>query len=199
MSSEEKNNDVTEEQQNLESSSEESKKKKLDKETQQRITNDLRRVMSELQKREEKKQSNKKRPRVFAIEFGGVYHTNAFVNFLFGYLLNTTLAFLLVELTKYASYSSIYSFLGVMLVFSMIEYIFRNYVFLRHFKLIIQSFGTIFFFGYVLIFYLVDQFVFIQSFNFVNGLVEVFFVLIFALLRYGFGLLIRRFIRHGWK
>lgn len=197
MGSEDKNKEVTNKNENLKDPQE---KKHLDKETKEKITNDLRRVMNELKKQEEKKQNDKKkRPRVLAIEFGGVYHTNAIVNFLFGYLLNSTLAFLLIELTQYAVYSSIYAFLGVMLVFSMIEYLFRNYIFMSHFKLIIQSFGTIFFFGYVLIFYLVDQFVFIQSFNFINGLVEVFFVLMFALLRYGFGLLIRRFIRRGWK
>lgn len=197
MGSEDKNKEVTTENENLEDSKE---KKHLDEETKKKITNDLKRVMNELKKQEEKKQNaKKKKPRVLAIEFGGVYHTNVVVNFLFGYLLNLTLAFLIIELTHYAVYSSIYVFLGVMLVFSMIEYVFRNYIFMQHFKLIIQSFGTIFFFGYVLIFYLVDQFIFIQSFNFINGLVEVFFVLLFAVLRYGFGLLIRRFIRHGWK
>lgn len=174
-------------------------KKKMDEETQKEIEKDLKRVMEELKKQQSNKRKKGKRPRVFAIEFGGVYHHNRIVNFLFSFLFNMTLVFALLELLQYATYDSLWTLLGVVLTFTVIESAFRLYVFSQHFKLILQSFGTVFYFGYVMIFYMIDQFVFTQSFNFINELVLVFFVLIFSIARYGFGLLIRRFIRHGWK
>ncbi len=167
--------------------------------SKEELENDLKRVMEEIKRQQQKNKKKGPKQRVFAIEFGGVYHTNQMINFIFGYLLNLTLIFLVIELFNFASYDSLYVLLGVTLVFSVLEALFRVYVFSHHFKWILRTFGTLFYFAYVIIFYAIDRYLFVESFRFVNETLLVFFVLIFALLRYGVGMMIRRYLRQGLR
>ncbi|MCF7925092.1 MAG: hypothetical protein K9L26_00960 [Candidatus Izimaplasma sp.] len=169
-----------------------------DKPSKENLEEDLKRIMDELKKQEK---TNKKGPKkqILAIEFGGVYHTNQIVNFMFSYLLNMTLIFLVIEVFGFAVYDSMTTLLFVGLTFSAVEALFRMYIFSHHFKLILRTFGTIFYFGYVLIFYIIDDYLFIESFRFINETLLVFFVLIFAVLRYSIGVLIKRYLRQGLR
>ncbi|MEC9484743.1 MAG: hypothetical protein UMR38_02560 [Candidatus Izemoplasma sp.] len=162
------------------------------------LEKDLKRVMDEL-KRQQKGNKKGGKPRVFALEFGGVYHANQFINFLFSYLLNVTLIFLVIEVFNFASYDSILIVFAVGGVFTIIETMLKVYIFSHHFKWVLRTFGTIFYFAYVFIFYAIDRYIFIDSFRFVNETLLVFFVLIFASLRYGVGLMIRRYLRQGLR
>jgi hypothetical protein len=164
---------------------------------QEQEEQELLKIIEEMRKiSEQKKQEKKpKRNKLLAIEFGGVFHHNLFVNFVFSFLLNVTLAFLVIQVFQFASYRDIIYMVLLLLIYSLIEEVFRLYVLLHHFPLILKSFGTIFYFGYVLIFYLLDQYVFIDTFDFINGTLLVFFVLIFTLLRYFIGVNIRQYFR----
>ena len=144
-----------------------------------------------------KEQANQKKPhqRLIAIEFGGVFHHNKYINLAFNYILNFTFAFFVIEIFNFANYRDIIYVAALMLVYSIFEEIFKTYILMRHFPLVLKSFGTIFFFGYLLIFYLLDQYVFIKTFNFVNGTLLAFFVFIFTITRYIFSQLLRNYFR----
>ena len=159
---------------------------------------ELKEVIKKLEELQKQDKKPKKRPRkpFIAIEFGGVFHHNRGINFVFGFIMNLFFAYFVIEIFQFARYTDILYLIGLVLIYSVMEEVFRTYVMMRHFPLIMRSFGTIFYFGYLLIFYLLDQYVFVSSFNFINGTLLVFFVLIFTLARYFFGTNLRRYFRH---
>ncbi len=168
------------------------------KETSEEELKELKEVIRKLEElQEHQKQVPKKRPRrlLLAIEFGGVFHHNRIVNFIFGFILNFTFAYFVIEIFDFAVYNDIINMLALIFVYSVIEEIFRTYILMKHFSLIIKSFGTIFFFGYIIIFFILDQYIFIKTFSFRNGTLLAFFVLIFTLTRYFFGTYLRRYLR----
>lgn len=145
----------------------------------------------------EKKNPKKRRRPVLAIEFGGVFHRNRIVNFVFNFIINLTIAYFIIEVLNFAEYSDIIIVVSLMFLYTILEEIFRLYVMMKHFKLVMRSIGTVFYFGYVLIFFLLDRYVFTEGFDFTHGSLLVFFVLIFTLLRYFFGQSIRTYFRRN--
>lgn len=144
-----------------------------------------------------KKQSQKKQNRrIISLEFGGVFHQNRYINFIFTYILTFTIAFFLTELFNFVTYHDILYFAAVILVFNIFEEIVKSYVMTRHFRIILRTFGTVFYFIYLLLFYILDQYIFIRSFNFINEIVLAFFVLLLAVLRYIMGQLIKKYLRY---
>lgn len=175
-------------------------KKENDKEksTQEEL-DELKEVMKklkELQEDKNKKKSKKPRKPTLAIEFGGFFHSNRYVNLIFTALVNFFFAYFVIEIFSFAEYhGKIYVLILLMVIYTVIEEMYRNMLMRYYFKFIIKSFGTVFFFGYLLIFFILDQYIFIDDFNFVNGTVLAFFVLIFVLTRYLFGTSIRNYFR----
>jgi len=148
----------------------------------------------ELAKKEEEK--NKKRPRNFiAIEFGGVFHHNFYVNFVFNFILNSTLAYVIIELFKFAKYDNIVVFILFILLYTVAETFYRSYVLLNYFQYVIKTFGFIFYFGYVVIVYILEATVFVNSFDFSDGSYLVVFVGIFTIIRYILSTLLRQNFR----
>lgn len=152
--------------------------------------------IEELQKQSNEKKPKKPRKKFIAIEFGGVFHHNMIINFIFSFILNFSFAFFVIEIFNFANYRDIIYVVGIMLVYSIIEEMYRTYILMRQFPLVLKSFGTIFFFGYIVIFFLLDQYVFIETFNFVNGTLLAFFVLFFTISRYLFGMWLRNRFRN---
>ena len=171
------------------------KKKIKDKEELESLE-ELRQVMKKLEKMSKNQPQSKPRRRSIAIEFGGVFHHNRLVNFVFTYILTFTIAFFISELFNFVSYRDIIYFAGVILMFNLFEEIIRTFMLMRFFKVILRTFGTVFYFIYVIEFYFIDQFVFTQSFSFVNEFALPFFVLFLAVTRYVFGQVIRNFLRY---
>ena len=151
--------------------------------------------LEELRQQQDKKPGKRPRKPFIAIEFGGVFHHNQVINFVFGFVVNLFFAYFIIELFSFARYSDILYLIGLVLIYSVIEEVFRTYLMMRQFPLIMKSFGTVFYFGYLVIFFLLDQYLFVSSFNFVNATLLVFFVLIFTLTRYFFGTSLRRYFR----
>lgn len=147
-------------------------------------------------KQEENNKNNKKKKRgFFAIEFGGVFHRNYILNFLFSVLLNFTLTYLIIESLDLAEYESlIYLFLFVLL-FTVVEAFYRTYIMVKHFSLIIKSFGTIFYFGYVLIVYVLDIYVLAGNFEFKAGVLLMVYITLFTIIRYFVSVFMKRKIR----
>lgn len=145
---------------------------------------------------ENKKNEKAKRKKGFiAIEFGGVFHHNLFVNFAFTYILNLTLAFIIIQFFNFASYDSIVYLALFLLGYTIIESVFRIYVLLNHFQFIVKSLGFIFFFGYVIIFFALDQYIFGQTITFMNETLFVVFVGMFTIIRYILSYLLRQNFR----
>ncbi len=155
---------------------------------------ELKKVIKKIEKLQKEKQEQP-RQRLIAIEFGGVFHHNRYINLVFNFILNFTFAFFVIELFNFANYKDIIYVAALMLVYSVFEELYKTYILMRQFPLVLKSFGTIFFFGYLLIFYILDQYVFVRTFNFVNGTLLAFFVLIFTLTRYLFSQLLRNYFR----
>lgn len=158
---------------------------------------ELREVIKKIEELQKQKQHNPKKPRrpFLAIEFGGVFHHNQLINFTFSFIVNFTLAFFVIEIFNFAKYIDIIYMVGLVLIYTIVEEVYKTYILMRHFPLILRSFGTVFYFGYLVIFFILDQYVFVQSFNFVNGTLLAFFVLIFTICRYLFGTALRQYFR----
>ena len=152
--------------------------------------------IEDLQKKDNNNNPKKPRNRFVAIEFGGFFHHNMIVNFIFTFIFNFSFAFFVIEIFNFANYNDIIYIVAMMFVYSIIEMYYRNYILMRQFPLVLKTFGMIFFFGYLLIFFILDQYVFIESFNFVNGTLLAFFVLFFTISRYIFSILLRNRFRN---
>lgn len=180
--------------------SKEPKKTEDKKRTTQEELDELKEVMKKLKKLQEENkkgsQDKKSRKPTIAIEFGGVFHKNRYVNLVFSAIVNLFFAYFIIEIFSFADYhDKIYVLILLMCIYTIIEEMYRNMLLRYYFKYIIKSFGTIFFFGYLFIFFVLDQFVFIQEFNFFNATLLAFFVLIFVIVRYFFGTGVRKYLR----
>ena len=156
---------------------------------------ELKEVIKKLEKMHQEQQK-KPRRRMIAIEFGGVFHHNRIVNFIFTFILTFTIAFFVNEIFNFATYRDIMYLAGLILIFNTVEELFKSYVLIRYFQIILRTFGTVFYFLYVLIFFVLDQYVFVRTFNFVNEIGLPFFVLILASTRYVIGQIIRNYLRY---
>ena len=86
-------------------------KNKTEKEKEQpseKELEELEELIETLKKLEEERSKrenhNNKKPSILTIEFGGVFHTNIVVNFLFQLIINITLAYLVIQLFQPSTY-----------------------------------------------------------------------------------------------
>ena len=145
-------------------------------------------AIEELERMKKKEHENKNQPRnLISIEFGSVFHNNLFINFAFNFILNLTLIYLVIEVFQFAKYTNIVYVIVLALIYTFFETIYRTYVLYNHFSFVIKSMGFIFYFGYVVIFYSLDVYVFGETFDFYNETLLIAFVAIFTLIRYIIG------------
>lgn len=175
--------------------------KESKKQTQEEI-DELKQVIEKLRKMqdEKEKQNKQKRPKrpIIAIEFGAVFHPNRYINLVFMAIINFVFAFFVLEIFDFAEYhDKIVVLLILMGMYTILEEVYKDVVLRYYFKWIIKSFGSIFFFGYLLIFFILDQYVFVTEFHFKNGTLLAFFVVIFIIARYIFSSNVRRFLRRS--
>ncbi|MFK5883219.1 MAG: hypothetical protein QM489_02645 [Candidatus Izemoplasma sp.] len=146
---------------------------------------------------EENKKNKGKKPRnLIAIEFGGIFHHNMFINMAFNYLINFTLFYIIIESFGFAEFSSIYYLLGFILIYTIVEQLYKAYVLLHHFKIVLKSMGFVFYFGYVAMFYILDVYIFRSDFSFVNEVLLVVSVALFTIARYTLSTIIRKRLRY---
>jgi len=153
----------------------------------------LLKVIKELEKM--KKEDTKKSKNTISIEFGSVFHKNGYINFVFSFILNLTLIYLVIELFNFAIYTNIIYVIILALVYTFFETIYRTYVLFNHFSFVLKSLGFIFYIGYVAIFYSLDVYIFQSSFSFVDETLLIAFVAIFTLVRYIIGTMIFRYFK----
>ena len=169
---------------------------------------ELEKLLKAIEKLEEdsKNQNKKKRKRrsFIAIEFGGVFHHNRFINFIFSFILNLAIAYTVIEVFSFATYDDFLYIVLFILAYSILEYILRLYLYLKHFKWIIKSFGTLFYFVYILIFYFLDYYVFVNVIEFDQAVLLMAFITLFTVIRYFISMFLRRRLRwlygnHSWR
>lgn len=152
----------------------------------------LKKLEEERKKRED---HNGRKPSILTIEFGGVYHTNILVNFLFQLVINISLSYLVIQVFHFAEFKDIYMYLLFIGVYTVIESIIKMYITVKYFKYIIQSMGFILYILYLILFYTLDVFVFKNTFTFTHAYHIVAFVTIFVVFRYFVGTWIKRYLR----
>lgn len=155
----------------------------------------LLKAIQELEVNKAQEEGVKNKKGFIAIEFGGVFHHNLFVNFTFNFILNLTLIFLLIELFNFATYDHIIYIILFILSYTIIESVYRIYVLMNHFQVIIKSVGFVFFFGYIIIFFLLDRYLFAGTIDFIDESVFVVFVGMFTVIRYVLSYLLRQNFR----
>ncbi len=169
---------------NANEKSEEEKQKELE---------DLLKQLRDLQKqKEDLKQQQTKKSRVLMVEFGAIFHRNGLINFVMYYMLNLVIIYSLSELYNFFEFSGILIDLMLFVgLYTLVEIIFRAYIVSNHFRFVLRTFGFIFFFGYLTLFYFLEQYLFAGLFKFTNENLFVVFITSFILIRYVFSHLIR--------
>ena len=155
----------------------------------------LLKAIQELEENNKNGDEVKSKKGFIAIEFGGVFHHNLYVNFAFNLILNLTLIFLLIELFNFATYDNIVYVILFVLSYTIIESVYRIYVLMNHFQFIVKSLGFVFFFGYIIIFFVLDEYLFVRTIDFINETLFVVFVGMFTIVRYILSYLLRQNFR----
>ena len=171
-------------------------KKEITEENLSAEKEELESLLKAIEELEKLKAKEKKKPRnLISIEFGGVFHNNIYINFVFSFILNLTLIYLIIEIFNFAEYTDIIFVVILALVYTFFETIYRTYILFNHFSFVIKSLGFVFYFGYVAIFFMLDVYAFGDSFSFGNETLLIAFVAVFTLVRYIIGTTLIQYFR----
>lgn len=188
--SEDKNKDQNEQ----ETTDEEKQPSDQDIEREQKKLEELLKTIKAL---EEKKKQESKKPRkrnVIAIEFGSIFHHNPWLNLLGYFVLNMTVIYTVLTVFQFGEFNTLLTVILFSLSYTLLEFAFRTYILMRHFKIVLKTFGFIFYFGYLIIFYVLNAYVFIENVAIYDEVSIVVFVGMFILTRYIISKLIRQFV-----
>ena len=186
MTEEEKNN-----QEKIEEESEDNKSLEEENKQLEELLKAIRAVEEEKQKG--RKKGSKKPGRMIAIEFGSMFHSNPIINFMVYYTMNLLVIYSVATLFNFGQFSDLTTVLLFVFAYTLVELFFRTYVLINHFKVVLKSFGFIFYFGYVTIFYIIEQYLFPQSVVFLEASLFLVFVGMFIVFRYLITQLIKNF------
>ena len=157
----------------------------------------LEKLLKQIKELEEKKQKEGKRStrrqRMLAIEFGSIFHHNPILNFFGYFMLNLTIIYSVLTLFSFGEFKSLFAVLGFVFVYTFFEMVFRVFILMRYFKLVIRTLGFIFYFGYLILFYLINVYLFPNDVVIYNEVFLVAFVGIFIVVRYVVSKAIRQY------
>ncbi len=138
----------------------------------------LEEFISGLDKKIKKRNNNNS----IAYIFGFLVHKNIFIHLLLTLVLNYALMFALQGFFKFIEYDKFYIFALSILMFTVVEFIFKI-LFIKFFlKIILTTFGL--FFVVLQILYIELMYYFLPGYGFENQINLVVFVFLFALCRY---------------
>ncbi len=168
-------------------------------EEKRRREKQLEELMDTLRRLEEEKRRSRKQKqragRVIMIEFGSVFHHNPLLNFAMYFLLNLVVFVALFELLGFIDFGrELQRFLLFVLTYTFLETLFRNYVLFNHFRFVLRTMGFILFFGYLTLFFLLEQYLFDDIIAFASEAQLIVFVGMFIVIRYLLSHLIRHII-----
>ncbi|MFW6319314.1 MAG: hypothetical protein ACOC1L_03935 [Bacillota bacterium] len=186
--------DKNKEQNEQERTEEEKKPSDQDIEKEQKKLEELLKTIKAL---EEKKKQEGKKPRkknVIAIEFGSIFHHNPWLNLLGYFVLNMTVIYTVITVFQFGEFDTLLTVILFSFSYTLLEFAFRTYILMRHFKVVLKTFGFIFYFGYLTIFYILNTYVFVENVAIYDEVSIVVFVGLFILTRYIISKLIRQFV-----
>lgn len=154
---------------------------------------DIRKEIEELEKlidkvkkqneEERKKHTIKPKGTIVKINLASVYSNNFWVNLLFSFLINFIVIFSVLKLFDFAIISDDTYIIYLVFVFTFVEEFYKRYLFAKQIKLVLFTSGLVFTFINIVIFYLLDIFVFANQFSFNNYLNPIAFVVFFQVIR----------------
>ena len=151
---------------------------------------------SEPDKKEDKKPLFKQpafKNRMIMIKFGGAYHPNFTLNLLISYWVNLVLVVGVLEVFNLGRFpEQIWIPMVFVLMYTGFEWLFREWMIQRFSKIILMTFGFVYFVGYTFLFFTMDALFFtnIQIFN--SEIEVVAFTGLFMIIRYLMSYLIQK-------
>jgi hypothetical protein len=137
---------------------------------------------------EKRKKGQKRGPResrkIIALEFGGAFHHNVYLNFIAFYMLNLTLIYSIVQIFNFGRFQNLETLLLYVAIYTVLETFFKAYILMNHIQFVLKTFGFIFYFGYLSLFYIIDVYIFPNSVGFMSETLFVVFVGMFVVFRY---------------
>lgn len=188
--SEDKNKDHNEE----ENTDEENQPSDQDIEKEQKKLEDLLKTIKALEEKKKQKGKKSRKRNIIAIEFGSIFHHNPWLNLLGYFVLNMTVIYTVLTVFQFGEVNTLLTVILFSLSYTLLEFAFRTYILMKHFKIVLKTFGFIFYFGYLIIFYLLNTYVFIENVAIYDEISIVVFVGMFILSRYIISKLIRQFV-----
>jgi len=110
-------------------------------------------------------------------------------------LINITLSYTIISIFNFVDFNTIYDFLMFMVVYSIFEWVIRDFIVRKYLQYVIRTFGMIFYFSYLILLFTLDQTVFIGNFTFKHETHIVAFLTIFVIVRYIIGTNLRQHFR----
>ncbi|MBI9008407.1 MAG: hypothetical protein JEZ05_00105 [Tenericutes bacterium] len=154
---------------------------------------DIRKEIEELEKlidrvkkqneEERKKYTKKPKGTIVKINLASVYSHNFWVNMIFSFLINFIVIFSILKLFNFALITDDTFIIYIVFIFTVLEEFYRKYLFTKQVKIVLFTSGLIFTLINIVIFYLLDIFVFSTQFSFNSYLDPIAFVILFQVIR----------------
>ena len=155
--------------------------------------NDIRKEIEELEKlidkvkkqneEEKKKYLNQPKQRVVKINLASTFSNNFWINLIFSFLINFIVIFSLLKIFDFAVIKQDLYIIYIVVIFTILEEIYKKYLFTKQVGVVIFTSGLIFTLINVFIFYMIDLFVFVNDFSFIDYTDPIVFVIIFQVIR----------------
>lgn len=153
---------------------------------------DIRKEIEELEKliekvkkqnEEERKKQTGPKNTVIRINLATTYSNNYWINMIFSLLINFIVIFSLLQIFEFAQVSNDIYIVILVFGFTIMEEEIKRYLLRKQLKLVLYTSGLIFSFINLLLFYVMDLFVFGEAFSFLNYLYPIAFVVMFQVIR----------------
>lgn len=154
---------------------------------------DIRKEIEELEKlidkvkkqneEEKRKQKSMQQKTVVKINLASAYANNFWINMLFSFLVNFIVIFAVLKLFDFVTLSNDLYIIYLVFIFTVIEEFYKRYLLKKQIKLVLFTSGMIFTFLNIVLFYIIDLFIFVDALTFNNYLYPIAFVILFQVTR----------------
>ncbi len=153
---------------------------------------DIRKEIEELEKliekvkkqnEEERKKQTGPKNTVIRINLATTYSNNYWINMIFSLLINFIVIFSLLQIFEFAEVTNDIYIVILVFGFTIMEEEIKRYLLRKQLKLVLYTSGLIFSFINLMLFYVMDLFVFGDAFSFLNYLYPIAFVVMFQVVR----------------
>jgi len=146
---------------------------------------ELEKLIEKVKKQNEEEREKQKGPKntVVRINLATIYSSNYWINLIFSLLVNFIVIFGLLKVFDFAEVSNDLYIVLMVFGFTIIEEEYKKLLLRRQLKLVLYTSGLIFSFINLMLFYIMDLFVFGEEFSFLNYLYPIAFVVMFQVIR----------------